>query len=340
VKIESSGAVFTSILQLGLHAGIGSSFKTGIDTLDASFGVETKVFANIAEFITNVTASSDNEVNERDSKADKLTCGLRAQHMYQFGVGAAAGATVALNGHIWGPSPETTVPIYYTTLADVCVDGTPTATPASKLKVRQNSEEDESGQVSLQTVTKTATQCASSGPLNCPASFQVVKEYIATEIPQPSTVQTVDFGAGVNSLKPSSGIPKPYTPPPPPPKPTASSETNNDPDKDDSNQEGSSKKPDLSLIIGLSVGLGVPALLALVAGLWWFVFHLDCSLDFSVKLGSLRRLFRCLKRRRTTDGTVVTVISPESQLPSTDDGQKASKTGQQQPEVTLSCAKE
>ncbi|KAK0384724.1 hypothetical protein NLU13_7202 [Sarocladium strictum] len=306
VKIQTSDAVFTSILQLGLHAGVGSGINTGVDALDASFGVETKIFANIVEFVTNITATATTKRDEE--AANELNCPLRAQHAYQFGLGAAAGATVALNGQIWGPSPETTVPIYYTTLADVCVDGTPTSAPTGPLRIRQDGD----GERSLETVTRTATQCASSsGLINCPASLQLVREYIATETPRRASIfQTVDFGAGVNSLDPSSGVPKSYIPPP---KATASSVSNDGQGKDDSDAgDGGSKKPNVGLILGLSVGLGVPALLAVLAALWWF------------------------KRRRAADGTVVAVVPAEAQLPSTDNSHKPPKASQRETEISPS----
>jgi hypothetical protein len=217
-------------------------------------------------------------------------------------------------------------------LADVCVDGPPSLTPTPRLQARQDSDEEGSQEESFVEVTKTATQCASSGLLNCPASLQLVREYIATETPRPSIVQTVDFGEGAGSLQASSGAPKSYIPPPP--KATGSSDTDDGRDGDNSAEGGSSKEPDLGLIIGLSVGLGVPALVGILAALWWYVFHLNCSPKAFTESSPLIPSRRWSRRRKARDGTVVTIISSESRVPSTQNNIKTQKTNQHQTEVT------
>ncbi|KAM0385100.1 hypothetical protein ACHAQC_011722 [Fusarium culmorum] len=114
VTVESSGVVFKAVLRVGIQVGFEISSSdvsiAGKDIFRIGAGIETGVYANIAELITNVTLST-----EEDDQ-----CGLRVEEAYQLAVGAAAGASVAIEDIAWGPAVETEVPIFYTTLAQAC----------------------------------------------------------------------------------------------------------------------------------------------------------------------------------------------------------------------------
>lgn len=55
------------------------------------------MWADIAEFTTNITAVPE---------GDDEDCSLRVEQVYQFGLGAAAGATLAIGAETWGPAPQ------------------------------------------------------------------------------------------------------------------------------------------------------------------------------------------------------------------------------------------
>ena len=159
---------------MGVHSGIKLD-TFGVGKLKASTGIDLGVYANVAEFATYVDGSS---------VADDKGCHLRVREEYTLALGAAAGATLVLGTHTWGPHPETTIPIWYTTLANICavqktVAATTTTTasvPAvtgrgfgKRLLGRQNN-------MVTTTVSTTATftgvDCASSTLVDCPVSLQ------------------------------------------------------------------------------------------------------------------------------------------------------------------------
>ena len=274
VTIESAGVVFKAVLRLGVHAGVEviTPDFSGISIANHSIpsiggGIEVGVFANVAELVTNVTVAPEDE-----------DCQLGVVQSYQLALGASAGATIAFSTHTWGPVPQTSVPIWYTELSACAIQGssrtttTPTITATPKAARRQDMVT-----TTLYTpVTYTGVNCLSSGLVNCPASLQNTSQStetktLVTVVPYgtddddlsvpasaPNTVPiTVAFGSNAVSLPATTGSPVSYVPPPPSPtvkpegQPSVTSEV-----------EGVSK----GVILGLSVGLGVPVLLALVAG--------------------------------------------------------------------------
>ncbi|KAK4118649.1 hypothetical protein N657DRAFT_367267 [Parathielavia appendiculata] len=298
-----------AILRVGMHAGVSvSTSSLKFQTLGpvtkkisemAQFeaGVEVGVFAHVAEFLTNVTGGTLLAADEG--------CALKIVEEYTLAVGATAGATVAVGEHTWGPQPATTIPLFYTTLADICAStssttlstASPTATASSiTLAARQESDQPPLQTHTLTTkVLHTGIGCASPGLVICPASLQTTSILtstmtLVTAVPKGVTpmfpastaltvANTIPFGEGkaVGSIAATSGAPVSYVPPPPPLPPPASSSSS----VEDGNGGGvvgdvgevfTGETGGMSnkLIIGLSVGLGVPAVLAFVAGVvYW-----------------------------------------------------------------------
>lgn len=235
---------------------------------------------------------------------------------YTLALGAGAGATVAIGPHSWGVQPATSVPIFYTTLADVCAvtaDGpkptsppptvTTTATTANnnRLARRQDftalvSSElfDPEGDEDVPTAIAytsharefhTGVTCASEGLALCPQSLlhttvlTTTKTYVTTvptdvepTFPQPtadSVPSTIPFGKNVNRLDATTGVPVSYVPPPPSSSSSARTARDEDNVVDDVKDflDGETGGVSNKLIIGLSVGLGVPILVAAIASL-------------------------------------------------------------------------
>ncbi|KAF3191940.1 hypothetical protein TWF788_004133 [Orbilia oligospora] len=143
VIVESAGVLLKAVLRIKLRTGFEIATPEieilGFNVagaLDASAGVEVSVWTHIAELSTNVTILPAGD--ETDG------CQLRVEEGYQFGIGAAAGATVALLDHTWGPAPSTTIPIYFTTFTQCAIQTTPpssTITSSATIAPRQASDD-------------------------------------------------------------------------------------------------------------------------------------------------------------------------------------------------------
>jgi hypothetical protein len=279
VTVKTSGVVLTGIIQLSLRAGfslstpditpgfnieLGDAFN--LDELTkASAGIEARVYANVAVLSTNVTADLTEDAE----------CALPVVQEYAFAVGVAAGATAGLGGHVWGPVGAAATAVFATTLATACArDGSKvTANPAA---ARMLAREPQDGDAELTTTTLerentySATLCRSTGLADCPASLVTVEEIIATEtlvtaVPSgaeatfPETTQlqvlsTVGFGTNAKSMVSETA------------KPDDKDKDGNDGNDGDSFFDKKTGGVDNKLIIGLSVGLGVPLILAVIAG--------------------------------------------------------------------------
>ncbi|KAH7240712.1 uncharacterized protein BKA55DRAFT_648783 [Fusarium redolens] len=278
VTLESAGVVFKAVLRVGVKAGFEMASPevsiAGKTIAHVGGGVEVGVFANIAEFITNVTLSTDEDDD----------CSLRVEEVYQLAVGAAAGASIAIDDITWGPVPETEIPIFYTTLGHACAsqrssDASLSITTSAALGVRgKNDDEVEMETTTISTkATFVVVACQSEGLVNCPMSLQTTSKYTTTrthvtlvptdsEADFPESVShtvtsLIPFGNGANKLVAMSGIPSSYVPPT-----TTPSATENGKD-DDSNGTSNERSGGVSksAIIGVSVGLGVPFLLGGIA---------------------------------------------------------------------------
>jgi hypothetical protein len=250
----------------------GFDIEVGDFSLDdfttATAGIEARVYANVAELVTNVTANTD----------EASDCALEVVQEYTFAVGVAAGATAGIGGHIWGPVGATEVPLFSTTLANVCAIGAAAATPSATLTGRA-AEDDNSLTTTTLTREQTfsAMQCASTGLVECPASLLTVHENIRTEtlvtavpsgskasFPEPANdqvISTIAFGINAKDMVSETPTPTPTSQPSGDDNENDDSTTDRIKDVVDGNTNGVNNK----LIIGLSVGLGVPAILAAIA---------------------------------------------------------------------------
>ncbi|KAI0427481.1 hypothetical protein F5Y09DRAFT_29930 [Xylaria sp. FL1042] len=322
VTVQSASGVLTAKLRVGLHAGISLDVEDLIPFVSVSTGTEVLVYADLAEFTTNITATPD---------GDDSDCQLRVQQVYQLALGAAVGATLAIGPETWGPYPSTNIPIFYTTLADECAKSaaktasatiitTPTPTVAAR------ADEDMTTTTLSDEVTFTGLVCISTGLTECPPSLLSTTKVTSTrtlvvEVPSgseatfPATTQdvvseTIAFAKNVKTIAATTGGPVPYVPPPPPPPPSSSTTTTagSGGKGGESNDEPLSNAagPDKPLIIGLSVGLGVPFLAAVVAGVYF--------------------LFRRRKYATVATSEVFQVVSPQQQRGDMDSREKKPTT--------------
>ncbi|KAJ6441523.1 allantoate permease [Purpureocillium lavendulum] len=317
VTIQSGNTVLKAVLRLQLRTGFSiTPFDPGVEIqigdLDlskfkASAGIEASVYANVAEFRTNVTLGNLTSDHKSDSKS--AACVLNVVQDYRLVIGAAAGATLGFLGRTYGPTPATEIPIYYTTLGSACLAkssiATTTAAPVASRAVRR-ADGEPSTTTKVTEVTYIATACQSVGMINCPASLRTVSKNVVTSTITAAVVSgssvawtttgvtafaTVPFPKDAMSFTGSSGAPKSYVPPPPTTTSGASTNTGSASSTGTgiaSLLDGESGGVNKKLIIGLSVGLGLPALIAIVVGgIYFLKRRRESSLqDFSDDTGS------------------------------------------------------
>ena len=276
-----------AILRVGLHAGVGLAAPK-IKGADYRAGIDTVMFADVANLTTIVTASTNGTAGTAAGIDDECNGDFAAAAIFELGVGAGVGASIVIDDLFsWGIGPTALLPVYYTTVgacaggSPAAVSATPTATPtATAAAVRRDVIE-----TTLSTsVTYSAVGCKSTGLANCPVSLQttIVK---STEI---STVLTVDadaadptwpasiattdistkkFGDAASSmLLSASGVPTLYTPPPSPTATGANGEpTPGTPGTTTAFGHTVSNKT-RNIIIGVTVGVGAPLLALIVFG--------------------------------------------------------------------------
>ncbi|KAJ6258790.1 hypothetical protein Dda_6844 [Drechslerella dactyloides] len=266
VTIESAGVVLKAVLRVRARAGFEVSSPDvqvlGVNVFSASAGVEVSIWTHVAELTTNVTF---------DPTGGETGCQLQVEESYQFVVGAAAGATVALVDHTWGPSPNTTIPLWDTTFTQCALSKSSTITSnTAAITPRQV----DSGSLTTTTISTEVTykgvECMSSGLVVCPASLQrttktTTEVTLVTAVPSgvratfPATTQTtisrpIAFGPGANKLFASAGPPTPYSP--------GAKEA-------DGSSDGLSDTTK-RIIVGVSVGVGSLLIIAAIAGfLFW-----------------------------------------------------------------------
>jgi hypothetical protein len=296
VTVESAGVVLSASLRIGIYTGLTIGAPPGLSSVPwmekMEGGIQLSVFANLAEFITNVSyVPNDPE------------CEIKAVQEFQVALGAAAGMSVAIDVVTWGPVAETKVPIWNTQLAEVCASkGTPrptptpatatvtptssaessaSATPSPTSEANKKRQEMETTELKT-TITHTAVGCASSAPAGCPVSLQQTaqsEEVRTTTItypsgseppPFPGAMQTTIpensarlFGTNVQSIDKTSGSPTVYTPPP-------TKETGKESGKIDEALDGEVGGVSKKLIVGVSVGIGGALIIGAIVGflLW------------------------------------------------------------------------
>jgi hypothetical protein len=225
-------------------------------------GIEVAVFANIAEFNTNVTYAADDE-----------DCKLKVIQEYNFAVGAIAGASVAVEffneTKTWGPVAEASTAIFTTTLAEVCgIQGRPTPAQATVTPAPERRQDLTETVISTE-ITRSGVSCRIQGPANCPNSEQVttstkfsstITTSVASGVEATWPVETSDavdetvaFGAQAKTMRAVSGKPTPYVAPP-----------GEDGSDDDHSINGTTAGVSNKIIIGVCVGLVLPILAAII----------------------------------------------------------------------------
>lgn len=296
MTVNTTGVIFDATLRLSVTAGLDLTEDIS-DAIHLGCGASAMAYADLAHFRTNITPSDESHVlKARDGASYPNDCELPVIESYEFGLGGNAGAYVKFENETWGPTPETSIQIFYTTLMSACAvsptatgsgSATSSAGGAKRTSPPQLARDDTSLTLASTPVTYTITNiiCESAGLRNCPASLQsTVQEtktstyYTSlpsgskiTSVPQTTTTGSVigvqSFGSGMNKLAASSGSPKSYTPPV---SSTASSGSQGPVESaiDDAKNayDGLSEK-DKKLIIGLSAGIGGALLVAVIAGI-------------------------------------------------------------------------
>ncbi|KAI1333317.1 hypothetical protein F5Y16DRAFT_9650 [Xylariaceae sp. FL0255] len=286
VTALNSSGLLTATLRLGLHAGTSLDLDQSIGefpTLELDTGAEVLVYADLAQFTTNITAVEG---------GDDSGCELRVEQGYQLALGAAAGATLVIESETWGPDESTRIPIFYTTLANVCAESTATATmastsadgtaPSPTSTIAARAASDMVTTTISEEVTFTGLACVVTGLLNCPVSQQSTTKVVSTKttvltVPSgskatfPATTQTTipslrAFANNAKSIAATTGSPVSYVPPP---TTTASTSAETPSTSSGISNIGNQIENDVEthkpLIIGLSVGLGVPLLAGVIA---------------------------------------------------------------------------
>ncbi|KAI2775239.1 hypothetical protein F4815DRAFT_487452 [Daldinia loculata] len=274
VTVESAGGLLKAVLRIGVNAGFELSTPSVVIpsssfTTKASAGVGVSVWANIAEFATNITAAPE---------GDDEDCSLKVEQSYQFGLGAAAGATLAIGVETWGPAPNTNIPIYTTTIADICaVQGRTQTTTASIPAISARADEEVETITLSKKVTYTGVGCLTTGLVNCPPALQTTTKVTSTlthitavpsdseatfpETTGASAATLVPFGTNAKSVEATTGSPVSYVAPPP--------TSSGDPTVSSEHPLGEVDGVDKRIIIGVCVGVGVPLIAAIIAGIFF-----------------------------------------------------------------------
>lgn len=296
VTVNTTGVTLDATLRLGVTAGLNMSEDLG-DIIKLGAGASAVVYADLAHFNTNITLPESTELTSRDDD-DGDDCLMPIIESYEIGVGAEAGAFVQFNNDSWGPTPNTSIQISYTTLFSACAvmpaSATATPTTSAAIAARETApamlaERDANLTTTAVSTTFTVTNvlCKSAGLRNCPASLQSTVQVISTSTAIvtvsdgqtatfPATTSagspsTVAFGKGVQKVKASSGSPVSYVPPA-----TTSSSSSGSSSTDGvsggighakNDYNGLSEK-NKKLVIGLCAGLGGALLAATAAGIW------------------------------------------------------------------------
>lgn len=250
LTVKVNGGSLRAVLRLQISLGVELTLPPVLSVLDvdASIGNVTDVFTYIADITMNVE-------NGESSGTDK--CNISADLEYTLAVGAAASATLSLGSHEWGPDYTSTIPIYTTTLASTCAKSQTAIVATAQATQASSTSTDWLDAIGLRDFTSdavqtyTITQCASTGLVECPVSLQSTIFRTSTGTPagttESSVSSTIKFGTNVARVAATSGAPT-----------TDSSHH--------SILDGTTNGRSNKLTIGLCVGLGVPFLAALAAG--------------------------------------------------------------------------
>ncbi|PVH95658.1 hypothetical protein DM02DRAFT_600509 [Periconia macrospinosa] len=280
VTVQSANVLLTAKLRIGIHAGIAvklpstpefTVFNTTVGIPELKGGIEAAVYATLAEFNTNVTATPFSE-----------DCKLQAIQDYQLAVGGVVGASVALGSETWGPVAETSTPLFRTKIASICAfEAKTTPAPAVATPTKANKRQQEMTTSTTETkIVHTGVQCVSSVAAlggDCPVSLQQTTQSTETltltaSAPKGQTptfaasvrdtvTSTATFGKNAFTIQKMSGSPTSYVPPP--------GSTNNG--EIGAKAEEKVGSMPLKTILGITFGVGIPVLL-LIAGGAFFIF--------------------------------------------------------------------
>ncbi|KAJ4416545.1 hypothetical protein N0V82_006667 [Gnomoniopsis sp. IMI 355080] len=294
VTVSTTGLILDATLRLGVTSGLEMNTTGFADAFNVGAGATATAFADIAHFRTNITPSDTSvELKARDDTSYSSDCTLPIVESYEFGLGAQAGAYVAVLNNTWGPMPSTSVQIFYTTLYSACAisaaataSGGANSTETTAIEAKRTEppllegRDDASSTMGTATTEYTLTNvvCKTSSLSPCPPSAQTTSQTTKTSIYTSMVASGVDltfpattdtsvslksFGTGVRSVSASSGSPSSYVPP----KSATSTDSvassissaiNNAEDGYSGLSESNKK-----LVIGLSVGLGGALLIGL-----------------------------------------------------------------------------
>lgn len=257
------------------------------DVIKMGAGASALVYADIAHFNTNITFPESTELTTRDDD-----CLMPVIESYELGLGAQAGAFVQFQNDTWGPTPNTSMQIFYTTLFSACAAQ---PTPATNLLAARETtaalladRDDLTTSPVCTTYTLTNVICMSAGLKNCPASLQstiqvtsestinmVVSKGVEASFPPTTTagsVSTVAFGNRAQKVKASSGSPVSYVPPTSTASASASGSSSTGGISgvvgDAKHEYNGLSEKNKKLVIGLCAGLGGALLGVAAFGIW------------------------------------------------------------------------
>lgn len=164
--------------------------------LNIGAGVEVSIFANVAQFEAEIS---------KDSESGDTDCQLG----FEINVGAAAGATLALGEHVWGPVPEVSFSMYGATTKSLC----PLASTSDSTPIAAVTTDDVQGRGALfiegletttlySTIFYTGRSCKSSSLVNCPASLQI------TTTSESTVTHTTAISPGETPIIPKFKLPR------------------------------------------------------------------------------------------------------------------------------------
>jgi hypothetical protein len=259
VTVGVDGAVFSAILRVSAHAGVR------VDTDGFQAGLEVAVFADVAEIVTNITATPDD--------AD---CKLPMAQEYSLALGTVAGAMVIVRDAMYGPVAETFTPIWYTTMTSLCASTSETlavSSPTITSRTMRRRDDLETTVLTTEFI-QTGIGCPQSLGPNCPISLRTTTQYTQTQslttvIPSGvdatfptrvhDTVTTETFGSNAQKISSSPGSPTSYVEPP-----LTSTSSSTSSTGDDQMNSGSSGAA-CSAVVSISSGLLVLVTLATFA---------------------------------------------------------------------------
>ncbi|CAN9136082.1 unnamed protein product [Alternaria sp. RS040] len=270
VTLVSASVSIAAVLRVGVHCGVevGQPELPGIADLfadsvgfEVNAGVELALFANVAEFVTNISY-----VPEDDE------CKLKVVQEYNFALGALAGASIVVDLPVlsdnmtYGPVASATTAIFTTTLAEACAVGV-TSKPPQVIPTGAEKRQDLVTHTTS-TVT-TGVGCKNTATAMCPNSEQISTRATITRTLVVSSGEsavwpetmlekvkaTKEFGPQVRSMKTITGSPVPYVAPP---------------GEENHGLDGTTGGVSNKVIIGICVGLVLPLLAAIIGAIIFF----------------------------------------------------------------------